>query len=130
MEPEELVAVYEWVDSMKLSRPKSKNFARDFSDGVLIAEVVQHYIPKLIDMHNYIASNNSAQKRANWECLASKVFKRLKLRLSNEELGALIECKPQHAERLLQTLQTKLEKAGKAGTGVKMPPSGREVVGG
>jgi hypothetical protein len=30
-------AVYEWVDSFELSRPK-KNISRDFSDGVLMAE--------------------------------------------------------------------------------------------
>lgn len=36
---DELNEIYSWVDSMPLSRPK-KNIARDFSDGVLMAEIV------------------------------------------------------------------------------------------
>lgn len=35
---EELQELYSWVDSIPLSRPK-RNIARDFSDGVLLAEV-------------------------------------------------------------------------------------------
>jgi hypothetical protein len=44
--------VYNWVDSIPLSRPK-KNIARDFSDCVLIAEVVKHFCPHLVELHNY-----------------------------------------------------------------------------
>ena len=33
-----LTRLYTWVDGMNLSRPK-RNIARDFSDGVLVAEV-------------------------------------------------------------------------------------------
>lgn len=64
------------VDEIPLSRPK-RNIARDFSDGgklpsvlpmpalskppgltvaalaVLVAEIVQHFHPKLVDLHNY-----------------------------------------------------------------------------
>lgn len=36
---EELNDVYSWVDSIPLSRPK-KNISRDFSDGVLMAEII------------------------------------------------------------------------------------------
>lgn len=49
---EDLQVVYTWLDSIPLSRPK-RNIARDFSDGVLAAEVVKHYIPRLVDLHNY-----------------------------------------------------------------------------
>ena len=49
---EELQIIYNWVDSIQLSRPK-RNISRDFSDGCLCAEVVKHYIPKLVDLHNY-----------------------------------------------------------------------------
>ena len=40
------------VDTINLSRPK-KHIARDFADGVLMAEVVHHYLPKLVELHNY-----------------------------------------------------------------------------
>lgn len=66
---EEMQEVYNWVDEIPLSRPK-KNIARDFSDCgkyhhkekyndipffliVLVAEVLKHYIPTLIELHNY-----------------------------------------------------------------------------
>ena len=54
---EELKEVYNWVDDIPLSRTK-KNIARDFSDGVLAAEVVHHYIPHIIELHNYSSVNS------------------------------------------------------------------------
>ena len=36
------------VDEIPLSRPK-RSITRDFSDGVLMAEVVHHYFPKLVE---------------------------------------------------------------------------------
>lgn len=35
---DDLTRLYTWVDEINLSRPK-RNIARDFSDGVLVAEV-------------------------------------------------------------------------------------------
>ena len=35
----ELKPLYQWVDEIPLSRPK-RNIARDFADGVLVAEVI------------------------------------------------------------------------------------------
>ncbi len=49
---EELQRLFAWVDTIPLSRAK-KNIARDFSDGVLAAECVAYYFPKLVDLHNY-----------------------------------------------------------------------------
>ena len=49
---EDLQMIYNWVDEIPLSRPK-RSIARDFSDGVLVAEIVKHFIPKIVDMHNY-----------------------------------------------------------------------------
>ncbi|PAA94639.1 hypothetical protein BOX15_Mlig017903g1 [Macrostomum lignano] len=44
IDDEVLQDLYAWIDQIPLSRPK-KNIARDFSDGVLMAEVVKHYFP-------------------------------------------------------------------------------------
>jgi hypothetical protein len=49
---DELNQIYNWVDSIPLSRPK-KNITRDFSDGCMLAEIVAHYYPKFIELHNY-----------------------------------------------------------------------------
>jgi len=76
MTEEDLQTVYNWVDSIPLSRPK-RNIARDFSDGCLVAEVVKHYIPKLVELHNYSAAHSQSQKMYNWNTLNLKVFKKL-----------------------------------------------------
>ena len=82
---EEMQIVYNWVDEIPLSRPK-KNIARDFSDAgnfcyfhyiysiVLTAELVRHYFPKLVDLHNYSAAHSVSQKKYNWITLNSTFF--------------------------------------------------------
>ena len=86
----ELQSLYRWVDSIPLTRPK-RNIARDFSDGglvlvrvfhafarlttlawfrsVLMAEIVKHLYPKMVDLHNYVATNAVAKKLYNWKAL-------------------------------------------------------------
>lgn len=99
--------VYEWVDNIPLSKNK-RNFARDFSDGSLVAEIVKHYHPKLIDLHNTPASLKLDRKRKNWELLNEKVFKRLNFTVSDSEIDKVIRAVPLTAEVLLDRLCTKL----------------------
>lgn len=54
---DELKEVYEWVDTFELSRIK-RNINRDFSDGVLIAEILNFYFPHLVELHNYSGVNS------------------------------------------------------------------------
>jgi len=35
----------------------------------MAAEVVKHFIPKLVDLHNYIPANSAQQKLSNWNLL-------------------------------------------------------------
>ena len=65
MDDDDLQRVYQWVDEIPLSRP-NRNIARDFADGVLTAEIVAHYFPRLIEIHNDPAANSYAQKMYNW----------------------------------------------------------------
>lgn len=65
---EELNQIYNWVDEIPLSRPK-KNIARDFADGVLVAEIVNHYVPRLVELHNYSAAHSVSAKTYNWNTL-------------------------------------------------------------
>jgi CAMSAP CH domain. len=65
---EELNAIYNWVDEIPLSRPK-KNIARDFADGVLMAEIVHHYIPRIVEIHNYSPAHSTSAKLYNWNTL-------------------------------------------------------------
>ena len=49
------------VDCIPLSRSK-RNINRDFADGVMMAELIHHYNPKLVSLHNYPAANSTAKK--------------------------------------------------------------------
>ena len=91
--PEQLEALYAWIDDVPLSRPK-KNFARDFSDGVLVAEVCRHFLPKLVDLNNYVPAHSVAQKEANWQTLATKVLRKLGMKLTKGEIEAVASSKP------------------------------------
>lgn len=103
----DLQAVYYWVDSIPLSRPK-RNIARDFSDGVLLAEVVHHYFPKLVELHNYSPANSVRQKLYNWATLNQKVLRRLNFEVKKSEIDAIVNCKPGVIEAIMLQLQTKI----------------------
>jgi len=98
---EDLMMIYELVDCVPLSRPK-KNIARDFSDGVLMAEIIKHFAPKLIEVHNYITTNNSKQKENNWNTLNRKVFKKIGLQISSKDIENIINLTPGFVESLLR----------------------------
>lgn len=51
---EDLQEIYNWVDDQPISRPK-RNISRDFSDALPLAEILQRYYPKLVELHNYPA---------------------------------------------------------------------------
>ena len=54
---EELNSIYAWIDEIPLSRPK-KNITRDFSDGVMFAEIIHNFFPRIIELHNYILAHS------------------------------------------------------------------------
>lgn len=58
----------EWIDGLPFSRPK-KNLSRDFSDGVLVAEILKNYHPKLVQLHNYPSASALNAKFSNWKTL-------------------------------------------------------------
>ena len=106
---EELQSLYQWVDTIPLSRPK-RNIARDFSDGVLCAEIVHHYLPKVIDLHNYSSASGVSQKIYNWETLNAKVFRKLGFTCTRQDFDAIASCVPGAIEKLLQLLQVQIAK--------------------
>jgi len=100
--------VYTWIDEYQLSRPK-RNIARDFSDGVLIAEIIQAFHPSHIELHNYVSTSDPKQKRSNWEVLKIKVFKKIGFKVSKEEVEDIIACKSNAIEHFLGKLKRKLQ---------------------
>ncbi len=108
---DDLQRVYTWVDEIQLSRPK-RNIARDFSDGVLCAEIVNNFHPKIVDLHNFSQANSLSQKMYNWETLNKKVFKRLGFQMNKSDISDIVNCKSQAVERLLVRLQKTIAKYG------------------
>ena len=106
---DDLIFIYEWIDSLPLSKVKS-NFSRDFSDGSLLAEVIKFYLPKLVDLFNYPSSLNSQQKSYNWSTLNNKVLKKIGINLSKNEINDIITCKQNAIEELLKRIYKAIEK--------------------
>ena len=105
---EEMQEVYNWVDEIPLSRPK-KNIARDFSDCVLVAEVIKHFLPNIIDLHNYCNAHSITQKTNNWTTLNNKVLKKFNLILAPKDIKDAVEMVPETIERILFTIRFKIE---------------------
>ena len=69
-----LEELYEWIDKIPLSRAKHR-IERDFADGVCVAEIIHHFLPHYVELHNFTAAHNLQQKLANWGILNTKVFR-------------------------------------------------------
>ncbi|XP_064381846.1 sperm flagellar protein 1-like [Halichondria panicea] len=106
---EELQILYAWIDEIPLSRQK-KNITRDFSDGVMAAEVVHHILPSLVELHNYTPANATQQKLDNWRTLNRKTFNRLNFSIPDDLLQGAASSKPTVVEFILSTLRLKMEK--------------------
>jgi hypothetical protein len=117
---EQLRALYAWIDAIPLSRPK-RNITRDFSDGVLLAEVVAAYFPHLVELHNYAPANSLKQKVYNFDTLNARVLRKLNFVIPKETVEDIANCKPGVVEHVLNSLQFKMAKYRE-----KKPSSPRE----
>ena len=102
-EDNKLMYIYEWVDSIPLSRQK-KNISRDFNDAVLFAEMIKYHYPRLVDLHNYPSASSTKAKIINWETLNKKVLKKIGLKLGKNEIDDLVRSKTNAIENLLGRL--------------------------
>ena len=107
LDEEEIQSIYEWVDSIPLTRPK-RNITRDFADGVPLAEAIKHFVPGLVDLHNYVSANSTRQKLNNWKTLNTKVFKKMGFQLAQQDIEAVVNCTPDAIERVLKLVQLKV----------------------
>ncbi|XP_064631495.1 sperm flagellar protein 1-like isoform X10 [Lineus longissimus] len=109
VDDEVLEDLYTWVDEIPLSRPK-RNITRDFSDGVMAAELIKFYFPKLVEVHNYTPANATKQKEENWYLLNRKVLKKLNMELSEDVIRSIATNKPSTVERVLLIMRSKIDK--------------------
>eukprot|EP00112_Aurelia_sp_Birch-Aquarium-sp1_P015750 Seg3515.2 transcript_id=Seg3515.2/GoldUCD/mRNA.D3Y31 product="Sperm flagellar protein 1" protein_id=Seg3515.2/GoldUCD/D3Y31 len=103
-----LQELYTWIDEIPLSRPK-KNISRDFSDGVLVAEIIHHFLPKLIDLHNYIPANGNQAKADNWNLILRKALSKLGYQVPADLIKGIIASKSGNIEIFLHKLRHKIE---------------------
>jgi hypothetical protein len=106
---EQLRSIYAWVDAIPLSRPK-RNIARDFSDGVLLAEVVAAYFPDLVELHNYSPASSTQQKLYNLESLNNRVLRKIGFQLTKTQIEDIVGCRTGAVEYVLNSLQFKMAK--------------------
>ncbi|XP_036605647.1 sperm flagellar protein 1 [Trichosurus vulpecula] len=117
VDEEVLHQLYLWVDNIPLSRPK-RNLSRDFSDGVLAAEVVKFYFPKMVEMHNYVPANSVQQKISNWLHLNRKVLHKLNFSIPEDVIQKIAQCSPGVVELVLIPLRQRLEEKKQRKQGV------------
>ncbi|CAO2583747.1 Sperm flagellar protein 1 [Lemmus lemmus] len=117
--PEVIHNLCAWLDRLPLSRPK-RHLARDFSDGVLVAEIVKHFHPRLVNLHSYVPACSTDQKLSNWSLLNRKVFQKLHFCISETDIQKVVSNKPGVIESILCSLKEKMEAGtshrGRAGT--------------
>ncbi|XP_031443952.1 sperm flagellar protein 1 isoform X2 [Phasianus colchicus] len=119
-----LRALYRWVDAVPLSRPR-RNIARDFSDGVLVAEVVKFFFPAMVQLHSFVPASSTPQKLANWGHLNRKVLSKLNFSVPNEVIRQIVQCRPGVVEQVLLLLRQKIEEKQKQVKAV--PGPGQEL---
>ena len=112
-----LQTLYSWIDSIPLSRRK-KSLTRDFSDGLLVAEIVKHYFPKYVELHNYPSVNAMDLKLINWNTLNKRVLSKISYRLPPDVIKQLVESSSDVVQifllGLLQKIKDHLQKIGKS----------------
>ncbi|XP_055464904.1 sperm flagellar protein 1-like isoform X3 [Psammomys obesus] len=106
--PGEIHNLCAWLDKLPLSRPK-RHLARDFSDGVLVAEIVKHFRPRLVDLHSYVPACSTDQKLSNWSLLNRKVFRKLHLCISEADIQKVVSNRPGVIESILCMLRERVE---------------------
>ncbi|OPL20204.1 hypothetical protein AM593_06359, partial [Mytilus galloprovincialis] len=81
--------------------------------SVLVAEIVAHYLPKWVELHNYTPAAATKQKMENWYLLNRRVLRKLDLDLSDDVIRALANTtnpKPRVIEKVLMLLRMQLDK--------------------
>ncbi|XP_078491672.1 sperm flagellar protein 1-like [Ciona intestinalis] len=108
LDEESMQSLFAWIDDIPLSR-KKKNITRDFSDGLLVAEIVFHFFPKMVELHNYISANSVNQKMNNWGTLNRKILAKLDFPVPADIMRKIAECTPGIVEIFLFGLWQKID---------------------
>ena len=70
---------------------------------------MKHFLPNIVDLHNYSNAHSVQQKTANWNTLNQKVLKKINMVLSPKDIKDAVEMAPETVERVLFTLRYKID---------------------
>nr|CAD7393175.1 unnamed protein product [Timema cristinae] len=70
----------------------------------LMAELVKHYYPRLVELHNYVPASSTSAKLINWATLNRKVLVKLRLQVHQKMIEDLAGAVPGAVEQLLVEL--------------------------
>ena len=107
LDEDEEQIVFNWIDEQELSRPK-RNIHRDFSDGVLVSEIIHNHFPKLIEIHNYSSVSSKSDKYNNWVMLNKKVLNKMKFQIHSDDITDIVNATPGVIESVLRQIQLKI----------------------
>lgn len=75
----------------------------------MAAEVVKHFFPKLVELHNYTPAHSTQQKLSNWSTLNRKVFSKLNFQVPEDLLKKIVVSTAGYIEPVLCSLKEKIE---------------------
>ena len=97
-----------WLDTIPLSRP-IHNLEKDFSDGVLVAEIIAYFFPEYVDLEKYSNARNMSQRTKNWRRLNADVLPKLSLHAPGTVVHDITNGDHRAVELFLLHLREKLE---------------------
>ena len=74
-----------------------------------MAEIIYHYLPKVVNLHSFVKANSATNKKKNWKVLSTKVFPKMGFKPSQVDINNVINCKRMAAENFLSVLRNALE---------------------
>ena len=97
-----------WLDTIPLSRPV-RSLDHDFSDGILVAEIVAYFFPEYVDLDLFHIARNMTQRTKNWRLLNSDVLPKLSLHAPGTVVHDITNGDNRAVELFLLHLREKLE---------------------
>ncbi|KAM4732063.1 spermatogenesis-associated protein 4 [Anableps anableps] len=94
--------VIKWLQDLELSS-YPMNLRRDFANGYLVAEILNHYYPRDISMYSYNKGVSFHAKQQNWSRIQQFLQKK-NLKLMKETVDGTIHCKLGAAELLVHDI--------------------------
>lgn len=97
-----------WLETIPLTRPV-RNFATNFADGTLVAEIIAYFFPEYIDLDLFRTARNMSQRTKNWRLLNSNVLPKLSLHAPGTVVHDITNGDQRATELFLLHLREKIE---------------------